>query len=289
MKVLITGAAGRVGSVMARVLHGAGFELRLTDRRVRRDLPVKVEVLNLLDRDGVYRVMEDCEAVVHMGNHPFFPEGGDAQAVYGENCQMNMNVFQAAKELGLKKVVFISSVQVISGDRHSREEESKTPPSALKYLPLDSDTPANPKNPYSLSKRAGENLCEFYLAPAGIETVVIRLPWTSSPEWWPRLKKFRSDKIRDWTLLDEGFTCLHSEDAASLVLAVLKTSLPGYRQYFAAGRSTMTAIPVPELIERFYKGVELRKPVGEMTGLVDTSKITAETGWAPKFDLGEAL
>lgn len=286
MKVLITGAAGRVGSVVAGVLHRAGFELRLTDRKVRKDLPAKVEVLNLLDRDGVYRVMDECDALVHLGNHPHFGDGADAQTVFGENCQMNINVFQAARELGLKKVVFISSVQVIGGDRKYREGEP-VKPSELKYLPLDGETPANPKNPYSLSKRAGEMLSEFYLATAGIETVALRLPWTCHPEWWGWMKKRRGDKVRDHHLMDEGFTCLHAEDAAELILAILKTPLPGYRQYFAAMPSPMVNIPIGELIERYYGGVELRKPLGEIKSFVDLSRITAETGWTPKHDLAE--
>lgn len=288
MKVLITGAAGRVGSVIAQVLHEAGVEIRLTDRRVRKNLPAKVEVLNLLDRDGVYRVVDETDAVVHLGNHPYFGDNMDAQAIYGENCQMNMNVFTAARELGVKKAVFISSVQVINGDRHYVEDESKLPPSMLKYLPLDGDSPPNPRNPYSLSKRAGELLLEHYLAPQGIESIALRLPWTAHPDWWHWLKRRRSSaSIREHALLDEGFSYLHAEDAARLVLAVLRTPLPGYRQYFPSATTPSTGIPVPELIQRFFAGVPLRKRVEEMTGLVDISRINAEVGWTPKHDLSQ--
>lgn len=289
MKVLITGAAGRVGSVISSVLHEAGLELRLTDRRVRKNLPKKVEVMNLLDRDGVYRVVDEADAVVHLGNHPYFSDNLEAQTVYGENCQMNMNVFTAARELGVKKVIFISSVQVINGDRKYHSDESRIQPSMLKYLPLDGDTPPNPRNPYSLSKRAGELLMEHWVAPEGIESVTIRLPWTSHPDWWRWLKrKGTSTSIQDHSLLDECFTYLHADDAARLVLACLRTSLPGYRQYFPAARTPATAIPIAELIRRFYGNVPLRQPVETLTSLVDIRRITEETGWAPKYDLHES-
>lgn len=286
MKVLITGAAGRVGSVISGVLHEAGLELRLTDRRIRKNLPKKVEVMNLLDRDGVYRVMDEAEAVVHLGNHPYFSDNLEAQAVYGENCQMNMNVFTAARELGVKKVIFISSVQVINGDRRYFLDESRVGPSMLAYLPADGDLPANPRNPYSLSKRAGELLLEHWVATQGIESIAIRLPWTSHPDWWRWIKrKSRSSTIEEHTLLDECFAYLHAEDAARLVLACLRTKLPGYRQYFPAARRPSTTLPVPELIRRFYANVPLRAAAESLQSLVDIRRITDETGWVPKFDL----
>jgi nucleoside-diphosphate-sugar epimerase len=198
-----------------------------------------------------------------------------------------MNVFQAARELGVRKVVFISSIQVIGGDRHYFEEPGKTPPSMLKYLPIDGDTPPNPRNPYSLSKLAGEKLCEFYLAPAGIEATAVRLPWTSHPDWWGYMKRRRSDKVRDHTLIDECLAYLHAEDAGRLMLAILRATLPGFRVYQPAAKSLMFGISVAEAVERFYQGVELRKPVSEMTSLVDLSQITRETGWEPQFDASQ--
>jgi nucleoside-diphosphate-sugar epimerase len=285
LKVLITGAAGRVGSSIADLLHAEGVDLRLTDRKVRKGFPVRTEVLNLLDRDGVYRLLEGIDAVIHLGNHPFFSHGGDAQQVFVENCAMNMNVFQAAIEHGVRKIVFFSSIQVVNGDRHLHDDESKTPPSQLKYLPVDSDSPANPRNPYSLSKRCGEVLLEHYTAPAGISSIAIRLPWTCQSEWWNWMQNQIGKRLRPHTLLDEAFIYLHAEDAARLVLAVLRTDLPGFRIYHPGAATTMCGLSPTELIARFYQGVELRKPAHEMTSLVDITRITRETGWLPQLAL----
>lgn len=288
MKVLITGASGRVGSAVARHLHSNGFELRLTDRKIRKDLPVRLEVTNLLDRDGVYRVLDGCDAVIHMGNHPTYREEADAQQIYAENCAMNVNVFQAARELGLKKVVFVSSIQVINGDRKYRDKQP-IPPSFLPYLPLDSDTPANARNPYSLSKLAGEQYLAGFVAPAGVQTVAVRLPWTCSAEWWGWFHhhNWAPKKVRDHHLADEAFAYLHADDASELFAAVLRTDLPGHRVYLPAAKNIMVDVPLPELYDKFFANVPLRKPLAELTGFVDTSKITADTGWTPKRYVGE--
>lgn len=283
---MITGAGGNVGSAIAHGLHKAGFDLKLTDRNRKRELPVPVMVANLLNRDLMYQVVEGCDAVVHLGNHPTFGHTSDAQTVYGENCTMNMNVMQAALEFKVKKFVFISTIQVINGDRSVQPEEDKTPPSMLKYLPIDSDTPANPRNPYSQSKRAGELLLEHYLAPAGMQCVSIRLPWCASGHGWNWVKGSYGENVYRFSLVDEGFSYLHAQDLTSLVEAVLRTDLPGYRSYLPAAETPSVNIPVAKLIERFFKGVEVRRPVSEMTSLSDNSKITRETGWKPRWALG---
>lgn len=286
MKVLITGASGNVGSAVSRGLHEAGLGLVLTDRKFRRDLSAPVQVANLLDREAPYRLMEGCEAVVHLGNHPVFGHSSDAQTLYGENCTMNMNVVQAAKEMGVRKFIFISSIQVINGDRLINwEDETKSPPSMLPYLPVDCDTPANPRNPYSQSKRAGEILLEHYLAPAGTQCVAIRLPWCAGGDWWTRLKSHYGDNVNRFAQLDEAFACLHNRDLTSLILAILQTDLPGFRIYLPAAESPSVSTPIPRLVERFFSNVPLRTPATELSSLIDTSRITRETGWRPKWSL----
>lgn len=285
MKVLITGASGKVGSLVARAMHEAGHELRLTDRRVRGELPGRVEVANLLDRDAAYRLLDGCEAVVQLGNHPNMQGSADAQQVFGENCTMNMNIFQAAKELGVRKVVFMSSIQTINGDRRMGESDAERKPSELTYLPLDSDTPANAKNPYSLSKIAAEHVLANWLAPCGISCVAIRLPWCCPPEVFERMKKNYSKQVQPGAFLDEGLAYVHGEDAASLVAAIVQAELPGFRIYLPAANSLLSDFSPAEAVAKFFQGVAIRGDLSAMKSLVDVSRITAETGWIPRRSL----
>src|SRR4051812_6943064 len=155
MKVLVTGAVGRLGRACCPILQSAGMEVRATDRRSDPTLSYHVEVASLLDRERCYQLVDGVDAVVHLGN---WASAGmaDAQTVFNENCAMNMNVFQAAMERGVRRIVFASTIQVILGQRPFGGLSAPVQPSDYPYLPLDGNTPPNICNPYAASKAASE-------------------------------------------------------------------------------------------------------------------------------------
>src|SRR5688572_21045244 len=97
MKVLVTGASGKIGSETVAQLLAAEHEVIATDVKPLRPLPVKLHEVNLLDGPGVAALMNGIEAVVHLGNHTGVHKRSSA-LVFNENIAMNMNVFQAALE-----------------------------------------------------------------------------------------------------------------------------------------------------------------------------------------------
>jgi nucleoside-diphosphate-sugar epimerase len=276
MNVLPTGAAGHLGYYACRTLTEAGHTVRATDKEFRADLPVRVEIADLLDRPACYRLMEGVEAVVHLGNHSTF-RGRDAQRVFNENMAMNMNIFQAAAEAGVKKIIFASSVQVISGNH---EEHKPRAADGLPYLPLDGDVPPDPGNPYALSKQLGEIMLAYFTRQAGIVCVAIRLPWLVDDDHLGRIK---SNPRRNPGARGEGFTFLHFQDAATLVDAVLRAPLIGFRIYFPASRDNRLCRSPAEVIREHFADTPLRRPLEQIDSLVDISGIERETGWLPKF------
>ncbi len=280
--VLVTGAAGRLGSQTVSALCEAGFEVRATDINYRRDLPVRLELRDLLDGRAVYPLAEGCDAVVHLANHPGPHSHVSPQQLYRENVSMDINVFQAAVDVGARCIVFSSSVQAMAGTRHGPDDLDK--PSCLAYLPIDGDAPCCPGNTYALSKEAGENQLRYYarLHPE-LCCAAVRFPFLFHDRyrrWFRRMAGF-GRRLR-YANLDEGFSYLHVEDAASLVLAIVQKTTPGYHQLFPAAPDTPVGKPLPEIIEEFYPGVPLRVPADEMESLVDISKIEADWGWRPE-------
>ena len=278
MKVTVTGATGHLGGFVCRKLVESGFSVRATDRYFRRDFPARVEVANLLNREACYGLVEGADAVVHLGNHSNSGQA-DAQTIYSENAAMNMNIFQAAHETGVRRIVFASSIQVISGKRNLREPDPA--PHNLPYLPLDGDVPANPGNPYALSKQVAEITLAHFARLAQMETIAIRFPLLVDPEWLTWLK---SRRVRPHEKPKEAFAFLHMADAASLVLACLRASLPGFRIYFPASSQNGLAKPTSEVIREYYADVPLRRPIEQIESLVDISRIEAETGWKPEHN-----
>ena len=198
---------------------------------------------------------------------------------------MNINLFQAGAELGLEKIIFASSIQVISGKR-AEVEPGTYPPSQLPYLPIDGDVRTNPGSTYALSKEATENLLRYYATDAGMSCIAIRFPWVLRLRDVIRYRKYITDLSGHTNVaIDETFAYLVEEDAATLVQAVAERELPGYRCYLAAADGPRLTMSIPELVGTCYAGVPLKQPVEELTSLVDISRITKETGWIPRHSL----
>jgi len=123
MKVLVTGGAGRLGAVVCKELLRIGHDVLVTDQRHAAHLPGEVpqRLANLCDSHAVYPLLQGRDAVVHLGNIPNLGLGPSPQEVLSRNVAMNVNVFRAAADLGVRRIVFASSIQTMI-----RLEEGRT-------------------------------------------------------------------------------------------------------------------------------------------------------------------
>ena len=283
-RVLVTGAAGHLGRAVVTTLHEAGFEVVAADQTYNRDLPVRTHVIDLRDPLAVYSIVQGCQAVAHLANHPSAYAGPSPQVLYGDNVAMDMNVFQAAVDVGARKLIFASSVQVFAGDRYG--EDSHTKPSVLPYIPLDGDLPTCARNSYALSKEAGEAQLRYFVAlDAQLSCTSLRFPALLNARWLEHIRRGRRGGRRfhdHYGSPDEGFSYLTTGDAGRLVKAILEKQAPGYHQLFPANSDALQETPAAELIPRYFAGVPLRVPMAQMQTLVDISKITQTLGWQPQ-------
>jgi len=284
VKVLVTGAAGLLGSHTCKALFDASHEVVATDCCYNASLPVTVHVADLLDAVTIYPLIEGCDALVHLGNHPNLNPGKIARKVYSENCAMNANVFQAAVEVGVKRWVFSSSVQTISGLAY---DGTKQPGYRLPYLPLDCDVPARPGTFYAHSKVAAEvwmqGLCH---SDEALSATSLRFPPLPTVDWLNRLKRrvTHGDKnatASSWYLA-EALSYLMVDDAASLIVKVVENQKPGYHQYMPTALDNVLGMSVIEAIEKYYSGIPLRKPIEQIDSLIDNSAITEQVAWQPE-------
>lgn len=273
MSILVTGAAGHIGSVVTAHLRAQGHTVRAVDLQPSRTDPI--EIADLLLRESAYRVTEGVDAVVHLANWPNVHRSAPTQ-IFVENATMTQHLFQAIIERGIKKLVYASSIQAVSG--HSTVEDGG--PSGLPYLPLDGEIPARPSNAYGVSKAAGEIQCRWLADSHGVAAVALRLPSTLHEPFEALHKRWG----RRWGKgsLDEGFLAIHVNDAARLIEGILLRHEHGYRCVLAGSADHSLNQPVAEIIATYYRDVPLRLPVSELRSLCDLAVLERDFGFVPR-------
>ncbi len=277
MRVLVTGAAGRLGRVSIRTLTEAGHEVLATDRHPPEDnLADAFEPIDLLDSEAVRRFIESAnlDAIVHLGNHSWADPALSETQIFIENMAMNMNVFQAAHDSSIPKLVFASTIQVISSE--AQREHQPLLPVCVPYVPLDAHVPASPSHSYALSKYLSEQMLAYFANLGLGEAVSLRLPFLPVREPDRRQR----ESINPWKI-GQGFAWLSRSDAARLIEAILRADLPGSRIYLPAAAEPNSIEPVEELLAHYYANVPRRDPQRSVRRLIDISRITEETGWRP--------
>ncbi len=159
--ILITGASGRLGSVLAHDLAAAGLALRLTDLKpFPAALPkgAVFEAADLSDADALARMAEGCRAILHFGGIPNDNPG--FAAIQAANITGLHSVYEAARLSGAR-VIFASSNHTIGF--HERGQR------------LSTTDPTRPDGFYGLSKVFGEQIARLYWDKHGVESVNIRI------------------------------------------------------------------------------------------------------------------
>ena len=267
MRVMVTGASGNIGSRACVALLDAGHNVVATDITETNPISVPLHIADLRDRDAMAGLFDGIDAVVHLGNRSSF-RPRDTQIVFNENIAMNTNVFQGAVDAGVRRLIFASSIQVVLGEVYPARTDGEM--QSFAYLPMDGDMPADPPNPYGLSKQVGEVMLS-YLARRydPLSAVALRFPMTV-PE--PRPQPIKR----------EAFTYLTCGDAGRLICAILASDLPGFRVYLPANTRLPEGMSAAETIRQIYPDAELRRPIEQIDSLADVSRITADTGWTPE-------
>lgn len=158
--VLLTGAAGGLGTLMRQLLPAYGYELRLFDVAPVPDAPEAVTG-DLADEDAVREAVRGVDAIVHLAGisleAPF-------SRILRANIEGTYNLYEAARAEGVRRIVFASSNHAIG----------YTPwPEPGELIAV--DTPRRPDTFYGLSKSFGEDLAQLYWDRHGMETVSIRI------------------------------------------------------------------------------------------------------------------
>lgn len=159
-RILITGAAGRLGSHLRETLKPLARSIRLTDIAPLGPARDGEEVLeaDLADEAAVFELMADVDAVVHFA-------GIVREAPFADILRANIvgghNVWEGARRAGVKRVVFASSCHAVG--MYRRDER------------IDADAPKRPDSFYGLSKCFTEDLARLYFDRYRVEAACLRI------------------------------------------------------------------------------------------------------------------
>jgi dihydroflavonol-4-reductase len=117
MKALVTGATGFVGAAVARALLREGWQVRAlarkaSDRRNIRHLPLEVAEGDLADRGSLERALAGCQALFHVAAD-YRLGAPDPRQLYQTNVEGTRNILEAARQAGVTRVVYTSSVATV--------------------------------------------------------------------------------------------------------------------------------------------------------------------------------
>jgi uronate dehydrogenase len=205
-RVLITGAAGAIGSCLREGLRPLVEELVLTDACGLEPAATERFVqADLTDREALARAFEGVEAVIHLGA---VPTEAAFDELVGPNLLGAFNVFEAARLAGAHRMVFASS-------NH-----------ATGFYPADrtltGDEPTRPDSLYGVTKVYGEALSRLYVDKFGLEAVCVRIGTFAE----------RPRQLRDLS------TWLSPGDAVRLFSACLSAADIGFRVVYGASNNT---------------------------------------------------
>ncbi len=301
MKLLVTGGAGYIGSVVANNLLEAGHEVVVLDNleRGHREAvppPARLVVVDLLDRDRLFEVLgEGFDGVLHFAALALVGESVERpELYYRTNVGGSLNLLEAMVAAEVSRLVFSSTCAV-----YGEPEE----------VPIAESAPPQPVNPYGTSKLAVDRMIGDFCLAHGLGAVslryfnvagasgergedhypethlipnVLRVALGSAPE----VKIFGTDyQTPDGTAIRDY---IHIEDLSAAHVLAVEAARAGAHQVFNLGNGTGFSVREVVAVAEAVTGGPIpvreseRRPGDPPVLVAASGRIRAELGWQPR-------
>jgi nucleoside-diphosphate-sugar epimerase len=269
VKLVVTGGSGKAGRAVVRDLVDHDHEVLAVDVVPPAESPAPSLLADLTEFGQTVECLTGADAVVHLAA---IPASGihTEETTFRTNMLSTYNVFEAARLLGLRRVVWASS-ETILGLPFEREQPV--------YAPIDEEHPPLPQSSYALMKllaeEAGRQLHRWSRTPY----IALRFSNIMEPEEYERFPSFWDDaNLRRWNLW--GY--VDARDVALSCRLALEADV-GAEHFIVAAKDTVMNRPSGELMSEIYPSVSYRPTAGDFDTLLSIEKARRLLGYEPQW------
>jgi UDP-glucose 4-epimerase len=285
MRILVTGARGKVGRATVTALQHAGHDVlssdlvRPTYERADDGAAPYIQA-DLTDPGSCFALVVGrggvVDAVVHAAAIPE-PRQNVPHVVFGNNLMSLFNLLEAAVRSGVRRFVNISSETVPGLTFPER-------PFDPQYFPIDEQHPVHPQDPYALAKLFGEQLCTAATERSDIRCISIRPTWVQDETSYqrnlgPQIRLARAGTpeptVNGWSYIDVY-------DLAESIRLACESNLPGHEVFFISSPEAPGITDThAALAAQYGDRVELREFERPDDSGISTAKARRLLGWQP--------
>ena len=277
MKVVVTGALGKVGRFATTALQDAGHEVLAVDLgrpTYERGDPGAARYLqaDLTDPGDAFAAVRGADAVVHAAAIPE-PTQNPPHTVFRTNLMATFNVLEAAVRFGVTRFVNISS-ETVPGFFFPEREFLPD------YAPVDEQHPIRPQDPYALSKHFGEQLMDAAVRRSDIRCISLRPSWVQHEGNYERNL---GPQVRDASQLSASlWSYIDAYDLADAIVLAVESELPGHEVFYIASPDNVGGRDFAQVLHRFYGDrIELRPTARADASGISCEKAHRMLGWRP--------
>jgi nucleoside-diphosphate-sugar epimerase len=268
-KIVVTGASGKAGRAVVRALDEHDHDVLAVDVVPPGESSAPSLLVDLTDYGQTVECLSGQDAVVHLAA---IPASGirTEETTFRTNMLSTYNVFEAARLLGLRRVVWASS-ETIFGLPFEREQPT--------YAPIDEDSPAYPESSYAISKLLSEELGRQLHRWTGTPHVALRFSNIMEPHDYEQFPSYWDDpNLRRWNLW--GY--VDARDVAESCRLALDADVGAEHFVVAAGDTVMNR-PSRELMAEVFPSVPYRPTAGDFDTLLSIEKARKLLGYEPQW------
>ena len=273
--IVVTGGSGKAGRACIQDLLAHHYEVASVDLVRPADSNLPFSRVDLTDfgqtvaaLSGIDERVRKVTAVVHLAAIPA-PGLATNAVTFATNTISTYNVFEAARQLGIKNVVWASSETVLG-------LPFETPPP---YVPIDEEYPGRPESAYSLSKLVGEEMAkQFCRWDPELKIIGLRFSNIMEPEDYTRFPGFQDDaRKRKWNCW--GY--IDARDAAQAIRLALESKIKGAEVFIIANADSVMERDNQGLLKEVFPDVPHKRSFGPNETLLSIEKARAVLGYKP--------